>query len=729
LAAPNLKIKRRILVLLCFYTILSIALIVRTGWIQIHDAEKLQKEAIEQQTRDRIINSKRGTIYDRNGKPLAISASVETVSVTPNEIKKAGNAEEVAAKLSEILGLKYEDVYKKITKNSYYEIIKRKIEKKEADEIRKLNFKGVKLDEDTKRYYPYGDFASHVIGFTGTDNQGLNGIEILYDKYLKGLPGRIVSAKDAIGTDMPYKYERYENPQDGANLILTLDEVIQHFVEKHLETAVIENKIGNGAAAIVMDPKTGDILAMAVEPDFDLNNPFEIQDPAVRQELESLNGDEYKEKYNLELQKMWRNKAVVDTYEPGSTFKIITSAIALEENVVRLDDIFTCTGVKRVSVHNIRCWKAGGHGTLTFVQGVQNSCNPVFMEVGARIGADPFFRYVKAFGFRDKTGIDLPGEAVGAFHQLKDFKEVQIATTSFGQSFTVTPLQMITAVCAVANDGVLMKPRVVKQMTDQEGNIIKSFEPEIVRQVISKETSSTLRSILESVVSEGTGGNAYIKGYRVAGKTGTSEKLPRGSGKNIASFVGFAPADDPRVACLVMLDEPNGDQYFGGVIAAPVVGKILDDTLRYLGVEPVYTDEELMTMDVVVPEVRNLELKQAQEAIKSANLNYKVVGTGNTITDQTPKPGAKITEKSTVILYTQGETPAENVIVPDVSNKSVLEANQILTNAGLNMRIAGGGSMDAKSGSTAVVKQEPAAGTAVSPGTVVTVEFRYLDVD
>jgi len=728
LAAPNLKIKRRILILLVLYTLASIALTVRIGWLQIHDAEKLQKEAIEQQTRDRIINSKRGTIYDRNKKPLAVSASVETVSVTPNEIKKEGNAEEVSAKLAEILDLDYEEVYKKVTKDSYYEIIKRKIEKEQADEIRQCNFKGVNLDEDTKRYYPYGDFASHVIGFTGTDNQGLNGIEILYDKYLKGLPGRIVSVKDAIGTDMPYKYERYENPQDGFDLVLTIDETIQHFVENHLETAVIENVIGNGAAAIVMDPKTGEILAMAVEPDYDLNNPFEIQAPEVRKELEALNGDEFKERYNLELQKMWRNKAVVDTYEPGSTFKIITSAIALEENVVHLNDMFTCTGSKQVGGHNIGCWKEGGHGTQTFVQGVQNSCNPVFMEVGARIGPELFFRYVKAFGLRDKTGIDLPGEASGVFHELQNFKEVEIATTSFGQSFTVTPLQMITAVSAVANGGKLMKPRIVKQMLDKEGNVIKNFEPEVVRQVISKETSDILRGVLESVVSEGTGSSAYIKGFRVAGKTGTSEKLPRGSGKTIASFVGFAPADDPQVACIVMLDEPNGGQHFGGVIAAPVVGKILDDTLRYLGIEPVFTDEELLTTDVTVPEVRNMDVNEAKKTLRDMKLNYRVEGTGSTVADQIPKPGAKITEQSTVILYTEGASPTNNVSVPDVLHKSVVEANQILTNAGLNMKIVGG-STDTTNGATTVVKQEPAAGTSVLPGTIVQVEFRRLDVD
>ncbi|WHH58887.1 stage V sporulation protein D [Petroclostridium sp. X23] len=721
MAAPKLAIKKRILFLLVIFTFTSIGLMARTGWWQIKEGERLQKEAIEQQTRDRIINSKRGTIFDRNGKPLAISASVETVTAIPNEIKKAGNAEEIASTLSEILEMNYDDVYKRITRNSAYEIIKRKIEKKEADQIREADFKGIHLDEDSKRYYPYGNFASHILGATGTDNQGLFGLEAKYDKYLKGLPGRIVSAKDAIGTEMPYKYERYVNPEDGANLVLTIDEVIQHFAEKHLETALIDNKLANGAAAIIMDPRTGDILAMAVKPDFDLNNPFQIADETAQKELEQLSGDAFTEKYKAELGKMWRNKAVVDSYEPGSTFKIITSAAGLEENAVKPTDQFTDIGYLTVAGRRIKCWRSDRpHGLQTFVQGVQNSCNPVFMEVAARMGSETFYKYVKAFGFLEKTGIDFDGETSGIFHKLSAFNELELATASFGQGFQITPLQMVSAISAVANDGLLLKPRLVKQITDIDGNVMKTFEPEVVRQVISKETSATLRGILESVVSEGTGKNAYIKGYRVAGKTGTSEKLPRGTSNYVASFVGFAPADDPKVVCLVILDEPKGDSYFGGVIAAPVVGKILDDTLNYLEVEPKFTEEELMTMDVFVPEVRNMDIKEAQNTLKDINLKYKIEGTGNTIIDQTPKPGAKLQEKSLVILYTEGSEPSTSITIPDVVNKSVLEANQILVDSGLNIKINGSGT---------AIKQEPAAGTVVSPGTVVNVDFRFTDVD
>lgn len=725
MAAPNLIIKKRILFLLAAFTLISMALIGRTGWLQLHEGEKLQKEAIEQQTRDRMIHSKRGTIFDRNGKPLAVSASVETVSAVPNEIKRAGNAEEIATELAKILDMDYQTVYDKITRNTAYEIIKRKIEKEQTDQIRKFiaekNIKGINLDEDSKRYYPYGNFASHVIGFTGMDNQGLNGIEVTFDKYLKGLPGRIVSAKNAIGTEMPYQYEKYINPEDGANLILTIDEVIQHFVEKHLEEAVIENKVSNGGACIVMDAKTGEILAMAVKPDFDLNDPFHIQDEALRRQLEVLPKDEADKRVSEELNKMWRNKAVVDTYEPGSTFKIITSAAALEEGVVEPDDPFTCTGSETVSGVRLRCWRHyRPHGAQTFMQGVQNSCNPVFINVGLATGAERFYRYVKAFGFRERTGIELPGEAVGPFHQLKNFKELELATASFGQGFQVSPLQMVTAVAAVVNGGNLMKPQIVKQITDQEGNVIKTYEPEVVRQVISKETSDTMRYILESVVAEGTGQNAYIKGYRIGGKTGTSEKLPRGSDKYVASFVGFAPADDPQVVALVMLDEPRGDAYYGGVIAAPVIGKVLDDTLRYIGVEPKFTDDESILIDVRVPEVRNMSINEAKKELQQVNLTYKIEGSGNTIIDQIPKPEAKLPEKSMVILYTENAQPITNVAVPNVLNKSVLDANRILTNEGLNIKITGFGT---------AISQYPEAGTEVAPGTVVEVEFRLLEVD
>ena len=519
---------------------------------------------------------------------------------------------------------------------------------------------------------------------------------------------------------MPFKHERYINPEDGVNVVLTIDEVIQHFVEKHLETAVIENKVDKGGAAIVMDPKTGDILAMAVKPDFDLNDPFRIQNEEVRQQLESLSGDEYIEKYNIELQKMWRNKAVSDTYEPGSTFKMFTAAAALEEGVVKPGDVFTCTGSVRVGGHTIHCWRTGRpHGVQSFVEGVYNSCNPVFVEVGQRTGNNSFYRYYEAFGFKERTGISLPGEALGLFHSTESFNEVELATASFGQGFQITPLQMISAVASIANDGILMKPNIVKQLIDDEGNVLKTYEPQVIRQPISRETSQTLRDILEGVVSEGTGGNAYVKGYRVAGKTGTSEKIPRNQGNYIASFAAFAPANDPKVAVLLLLDEPRGESYYGGAIAAPVVGKIFDDILRYLGVEPEYSDDEDIKIEVVVPELRNMGVAEAQNKLKELNLLYRVEGNGVTVVDQIPKPEARLFEESQVILYTEG-AGTMGIEVPNIIGKSVAEANKSIINAGLNIRISGAG---------VAVSQEPEAGSVVEPGSIVNVEFRLQDVD
>jgi len=733
MASPKMNLKKRMLVVLGFSLAILALLILKTGYLQLIEGEKLQKEAILQQTRDRIINSKRGAILDRNGKPLAVSASVETVSASPGEVRGNKNTiavEEVAKGISESLSLDYNDVFAKLTKNSSYEIIKRKIEKDEADKIRAFindkKVKGIRLDADTKRFYPYGSFASHIIGFTGIDNQGLDGIEMVFDKYLKGLPGRVVSAKNAAGIEMPFKYEKMVDAQDGLNVVLTIDESIQRFVEKHLETARIDNKLANGAACIVIDVKTGEILAMATKPDYDLNAPFTINRPEIQSEIDALPQDQRAKRKDEEVRKAWRNKAVVDSYEPGSTFKIFTSAMALEENVVELEDKFTCTGSKRVGNFNIGCWKHGGHGIETFVEGVQNSCNPVFMEIGARVGAQKFFDYFKGFGFREKTGIGLPGEAIGPFHLLKNFNEVELATSSFGQSFQITPLQMIAAVAAVANDGRLMRPKIVKQLTDKDKNIVKEYEGEYQRQVISAQTSKMLRDVLETVVSEGTGSGAYIKGFRIAGKTGTSEKLPRGNNKYIASFAGFAPADDPRIACLVILDEPTTGTYFGGLIAAPVVRNVMEDTLNYLGVEPAYTPEERATLETTVPDLKGMEIGAAQKVIKSNNLKIRVEGTGTKVVSQIPKVGVKVNQQSTITLYTEEGKKATTTIVPNVLNKSVVDASNDISKANLNIKIIGAGAIP-KAGGTVSFRQTPLAGTPVEIGTVVTVEFRRIE--
>ncbi len=714
------------------------ALMVRVAWLQIVRGEELSLAAREQQTSDNIITPERGLIYDRNMKIIANNLSVETISITPKNVR--GNtkqsAEEIARNMAEILDLEYESVLKKINRESNFEYIKRKVEKDEADALReyvnKYSIEGVKFSEDTKRYYPYGNFAAQVIGFVGNDNNGLEGIEMVYDEQLKGVPGRIVSANLTAGLELPDNYESYYEAKPGNSVVLTIDETIQHFAEKHLENARIENSLEEGAAAIVMNVKTGEILAMATKPDYDLNQPFEITPaveekyPDIKKELETLDGDEYSAKLTEVTQFLRRNKAVVDSYEPGSTFKIAVASMALEENAVGLNDHFYCGGSIKVADRRISCANRNGHGAQTFVQGVQNSCNPVFIEVGARVGRERFIKYVEGFGFRDKTGIELPGETNGIFHEVSNFKEIDLATSSFGQSFNVTPLQMVTMVSAVANGGKLMKPHLVKKLVDENQNVIEEIKPTVVRQVISEETSKTMCGILESVVSVGGGKNAYLAGFRIAGKTGTSEKQPRGNGKYVASFVGFAPADDPEIVCLVILDQPPvGSTYYGGLIAAPVVKNILEESLQYLGVEPEYTQEELAMIDITVPDVTGLSRKEAEAELKKVGVNITFRGQGDVVLDQVPKPYSKLAKNSKVVAYTEGEEIQKSVTIPDVVGCSASEANKGITNAGLNVRIKG---LSNVTGIAICSSQSPAAGTVVEPGTIVTLDFKYAEV-
>lgn len=718
------NIRKRTAVTAKIVAFAMLVLILRLANWQFVRGSEMQTSAIEQQTMDSVVTSKRGIIYDRNGKVLAQSVSVQTVTASPAEVKKSKKAAKTAKKLAELLNMDADEIEKKITKNSMYEIVARKIDNSTAEKIRKAGLKGIYLIEDSKRTYPYGSLASHVVGFVGTDNQGLAGTEMVYDKYLKGMPGRMISAKSASGTEMPYKYEKYINPENGSNLVLTIDEVIQHFVEEELKQAVADYDVENGAACIIMNAKTGEILAMATQPDFDLNQPFELTEDMQKQ-LEGLSGDERKTEYNKLLNKLWRNKAVVDGYEPGSTFKPFTGAMALEENLVGQNERFLCTGAVHVGGHTIHCWKTAGHGSLTFREGFENSCNPVFMALGARVGAKNFYKYFKKFGFTETTGFDLPGEASGTFHSMDRFNDAEIATSSFGQSFIVTPLQLITAYTAITNGGTMVRPHVAKELVDDDGNVIKSFDTQVIRQAISKETADTIRDILEGVVSNGTAKNAYIKGFRLGGKTGTSEKTPRGSGKYIASFVGFAPANDPEIIGLVMLDEPMGGSYMGGQIAAPTFKKIFDEVLRYMGVEPQYTEEEAQTLDKTVPNVVGLEKSAIPKAFAESGLKYNIIGSGKSVVSQVPKGGATLPEGSTVALYTEEDSQTE-VTVPNVCSYTATDANILLTNAGLNMKVSG--ATDTGQGAAVVGSQSPEAGSRVKRGSVVTVEFKFANV-
>lgn len=715
--------KKRIVSTLLIVSVVFLIVAGRLAYLMLIRGEYYKKLAIEQQTRDRLITSKRGTIYDRNGKPIAVSASVETISISPETVRDQGDPEKTATVLSKLLGMEKDEIMAKIEKKTSYECIRKKVEKDIADKVREQKLVGVYLDEDTKRYYPYGNFASHVIGFTGTDNQGLLGIEMIYDDILKGNPGRIVSARNARGSEMPYKYDRYYNPVDGTNIVTTIDQTMQHFLEKNLEAAYINNDLQKGAAGIIMNPKTGEILAMATKPDFDLNDPFVLNDNDLSEELKNIEDDKERQKATSDaLNQMWRNKAVVDSYEPGSTFKIITAAMALETNSVNVgSDKFGCGGVMRVGPHDIHCSNRNGHGSQSFQDALKNSCNPAFIQIGQKIGKTNFYKYYRAFGFTEKTGIEMNGETSGMFYPLDSFNEVELATASFGQGPVVTPLQMITAVSAIANNGRLMQPHLIKQFLNDDGEIIENIEPKVIREVVSEDTAKRLCQMLENVVEEGGGKRAFIKGYHIGGKTGTSEKIPRGNDKYIASFVGVAPANDPQIACLIILDEPTGD-YYGGTIAAPVARDVMQDCLRYLGIEP--DDADSQVVEVGVPGVIGSSISDAAEIITSCNLKYKIEGSGEIIVDQMPKEGVVVAEDATIILYTEEVDGSNLVTVPRLVGMPHKDVVDILATQALKLNIKN--SYDETS---VAVSQSPEGGSKVEPGTTVSVEFGKPQTD
>lgn len=660
----------------------------RLFFIQVVKGEEYQKMALPQWTLDVSLSGKRGYIFDRNGKVLAENTSVNKISVIPKEIPDS-KRQVVAETLASILDLDKQKILERISNKNFQEVlIAKQVDEEKAKAILRLNIDGVIVSEDMKRFYPQGTLACHVLGFTGIDNQGLDGIELVLDNFLRGIPGKSTTPMDAIGRKIDTGEEEYFEPLPGYNVVLTIDETIQHFTEKALNQAMVHSKPSKGAVAIVMDPKTGEILALANRPNFDPNNPFE--------------GPEE------EWYRRWRNKAISDSYEPGSVFKTITASAALEEKVVSLHEQFYCPGYTTVAGHRINCWAT--HGSEDFVKGVQNSCNVVFVTVGQRLGVEKLYKYIRDFGFGKTTGVLLPGEAPGLVLPEERVGPVELATNSFGQGIAVTPLQMITAVAAIANGGKLMQPQIVKAIVDSKGKVVKEFKPKIVRRVISEETSDTMREILKSVVAEGTGKAGYIEGFDVAGKTGTTEKyMP---GKYVASFVGFAPADDPKVIVLVVIDEPNNPEtHFGSQLAAPVVKSILDDTLKYLEVQPrgVKKPETVM-----VPDVRNMKLYEAERIILENKLDFILQGNGDTVFDQVPKPGALVNENTKIILYLGGVS-TEEVVVPDLKGKSVKEATEILNSLGLKIKIKGTGF---------AVDQSPKEGTLVKKGEVVEVEFR-----
>ncbi len=731
MAGKPLSTKKRIRMMMLFFLAGVLVLSLKLFWIQFVRGSEYKHRAAQQQTRDSIISAKRGTIYDRNMKVLAQSASAERVTINPQDIERQDTTEEVVSALVSVLKVDEAEVRKKIARTDRQSVvIAKQVEKSVADELRQKNIYGIYFEEDTKRYYPYGSLAAQVIGFTGADGQGLEGLENVLNEELRGVDGRVVAAKDVDNQEMPFKYENYIPAQDGKGVVLTIDETIQRYTEKHLQQAYEENLLGNGGAAIVMDPNTGEILAMAVVPTYDLNEPRVITDQLMLDrlgQLETETEEEYEKEYSKAITKMWRNKAVVDSYEPGSTFKTLVAAAALENGVAKTSDSFSCSGVRHVANRDIHCWKLEGHGEQSFAQGVMNSCNPMFMELGSRLGAKEFDRYYTAFGLKEKTGFTIPGESSGTFHD--SLSVVDLATSSFGQTFTVTPLQMVSAVSAVVNGGNLIKPTIIKSYTDKNGNITENFEPEIVRNVISEETSRQMRAILEQVVSEGTGKGAYVNGFRIGGKTGTSEKLPRGSGKYIASFVGFAPADNPQLVCLLMLDEPNAGATGGGAIAAPAVGRIFEDVLPYLGYEPQFTEENAQTISVSVPKIKDLTVDKATEKLAKLGLSISIKGNGDVVTNQIPETGTKLHKGSVVIAYTQNEEKKNTCVVPNIVGMTYDNVQSAINGAKLLMEVDSPGRGGVTGPEYIAVSQSPQAGSEVAENTKVFVKFALRNSD
>ena len=658
MTVPSNITKKRLVFVFAVVLIVVFALIMRTGYIQIARGEELKKGALEQWTKGIEIKPKRGIIFDRNGKKLAISVSSYTVWASPADID---DPIDTAKKVAEVLDMDESLVYEKITKRQNVEKIKQWITKEEAKKLRNLRLSGIEIVEDNKRFYPYEDFASHILGFTDIDGYGLYGIEKTYDRYLSGTPGRWVKTEDARGRQMPYDGERVYDAEDGLNVALTIDEVIQHFAEKAAMESLITTKAKN-VSIIVMDPKTGDILAMTTLPQYNPNNPREPLDEKEKEKWKELPEEELQKKWY----DMWRNFAINDAYEPGSTFKTIVAAAALEENVANMDSHFYCNGfIRDIPGGVLKCSRwYNPHGAQTLKEGMENSCNVVFVNLGRSLGKEKLYKYIKAFGFGEKTGIELTGEQGGIIPPNTDvIKEINLATMSYGHGIAVTPIQLINAVSAIANGGNLMKPRLVSKLIDNEGNVVIENKPEVIRQVISKTTSDMMLEMMESVVTKGTGTNAYVPGYRVAGKTGTAQKIIDGKyapGKYIGSFVAVAPATDPKIAVLVIVDEPEG-MYYGGSVAAPVAGKVIEETLSYLEVEPEFTEEEKEQFEYteVVPDVRNMTIGEAGEILSQLGFRYTTesynITENSVVIDQFPLPGTEVTKGSIIDLYLQEE--------------------------------------------------------------------------
>lgn len=724
----NRIIQNRTMILMAVLGVLVfLILVIKLFSLQILRHDELEAKALDQQTRSTEVAATRGTIYDRNGNIMAISATAETVFLSPLEMDRAlsdkdnpvaWTKDSVAQKLSEILEINKEGILKKMERtDSQYEVLKLRVEEDVADQIRTFindeGVVGVYMVTDAKRYYPYATLASQIIGFVGTDNYGLYGLEARYNDVLDGETGLVVSTKDPTGSDMLYGYEQYYKAQNGSDIVLTLDATVQYYVEKALGEMVTSTE-AQGATGIVMDVETGAVLAMASSPTYDLNDPSAVYESR----LASLVKDGQLDLADAQL-RQWRNRAINDTYEPGSTFKVLTLAAALEEGVIDENTTFDCTGSIHVLDATIHCSNRAGHGHQTLEQTAGNSCNPAFITYGLRLGTEKFYRYMKDFGLVNGSGIDLEGEALGIFAPQETASELDLACYAFGQNFNTTPVALISAQAACINGGYLHTPYVVERVVDSEGNVLSSHDSTPVRQVVSEETSALVRQCLEYVVSSGTGRNGQVHGYRIGGKTGTADK--GNTGEVVLSFMCFAPADDPKYIMLLTLDSPTGEGRGGGGTVAPYASRIMGEILPYLGVEPSYSAEELLGSDTTVNYVIGMTVADAEEKLKSKGFSVKVVGDGDTVTDQTPEGGTVIPGKSRVILYAGSEKPDTLCTVPSLVGLSPSEANMAVSSAGLLLRFTG--TTDSGSGSVRVINQSEAAGVQVEAGTVISVQL------
>ena len=764
----NRTILRRTLVLMVLFgVVVFIPLIVTLYNLMIRDHDYYEAQAIDNQTRYTSLSASRGQIFDRNMNVLASSKTVETVFIDPNEIaqemtkpENSNLLDHIARGLSEILDVSTDFVYKQAEDKAFrYKVIRRKIPEELADEVRSFvsenEIKGVYLETDAQRYYPYSSLAAQVMGFVSTDNVGSEGLEAYYDSYLQGTAGKVVTTKGNYGSEMLYPYEKYYDASDGDSLVTTIDQTVQHYLEKNLETAIEKYDIINGAFGIVMDVNSGQILAMANLGSYDPNNYQEIYDQALAGQLEAQyqdallldkDSDAYQEAmsaYNqavaAERLRQWRNRCVSDGYEPGSTFKLVTLAAALDCGAVTENSTFYCGGHETFNdrEQEVSCWKAAGHGMQTTMEALGHSCNIAFGHIGVNMTRKTFVEYFKAFGFLEKTGVDLPGEASGLFWAEDKFSVANLISASFGQTFRVTPMEQVRAVAAIVNGGYLLKPYVVSQVLDSDGNIVKSNERTVLRQVISEETSATMCKMMEYVVTDGTAGSAKTPGYRVGGKTGTSEKIDTydENGKpvedKIVSFIGVAPIDDPKYVVLVALDTPNyvagtsytpHNQYIsGGLMAAPTVRDVFLDILPYLGVEPDYSSDDIRGVNITLPDVIGMTEDEAAALLSGKSITYRTVGQGSTVSDQLPNPGAEVPGNSEIILYFGNAVKTtEQVEVPDFVGYGIADVDYLATNAGLYIQAKG---TDHRDEYVTVAYQDIEPGTMVDRGTTITVEF------